>query len=65
MVGDAASKAAISCLTRDSFVPTLFKRLKPVYGKTTFAGLVFGNADVWGTSLAAIIGGWELSGRTP
>lgn len=46
MVGDVASNAAIAWLSRDSFVPILFRRLKPVYGKTTFEGVVCGIADI-------------------
>jgi hypothetical protein len=46
MVGDAAANAAIAWLSRDSFVPILFERLKPVYGKMTCEGVVCGIVDI-------------------
>jgi hypothetical protein len=52
MVGDAATNAAIAWLTRDSFVPILFRRLKPIYGKTTFEGVVCGIASILVATLA-------------
>ena len=42
MVGDAAANEAIAWLSRDSFVPIHFRRLKPVYGNTTRNVLVCG-----------------------
>jgi hypothetical protein len=56
MVGDAAANVAITWLSRDSYVPILFRRLKPVYGKTTFEGVVCGIADVLVATLATITG---------
>jgi hypothetical protein len=63
MVGDAAANAAITWLSRDSFVPILFRRLKPVYGKTTFKGVVCGIEDVLFATLATTSGNRELDGR--
>jgi hypothetical protein len=45
MVGDAAAKAAIAWLSRDSYVPILFLRSKPLHEKMTFEGVVRGITD--------------------
>ena len=44
MVGDAAANAAIAWLSRDSFVPILFRRSKPLHEKMTCEGVVCGMA---------------------
>jgi hypothetical protein len=46
MVGDDAANAAIPWLSKDSFVPILFRRLKPVYGKTTFEAVRHGQVGM-------------------
>jgi len=45
MVGDAAANAAITWVSRDSFVPILFRRSKPLHGEMTCEGAVCGIAD--------------------
>ena len=45
-VGDRMDVAGIAWLSRDSFVPMLFKRSKPLHGKMTREGVVCGIADV-------------------
>ncbi len=45
MVGVAAANAAIAWLSRDSYVPILFLRSKPLHEKMTFEGVVRGIAD--------------------
>ena len=52
MVGDDAANAAIAWLSRDSFVPILFRRSKPTYGKMTCEGVVCGIADILVATLA-------------
>jgi hypothetical protein len=45
-VGDAAAKATITWLSRDSIVPILFLRSKPLHEKMTSVGVVCGIADL-------------------
>ena len=52
MGGDAAANAVITWLSRDSFVPILFRRSKPLHEKMTGAGVVCGIADVLVATLA-------------
>ena len=52
MVGDDAANAAIAWLSRDSFVPILFLRSKPLHEKMTCEGVVCGIADVLVATLA-------------
>ena len=56
MVGDAAANAAIAWLTRDSFVPILFQRSKPLHEKMTRERVVCGIADVLVATLATTTG---------
>jgi hypothetical protein len=56
MVGDAAANAVITWLSRDSFVPILFRRSKPVHGKMTREGVVCEIADVLVATLATTTG---------
>jgi hypothetical protein len=51
MVGDDAANAVIAWLSRDSFVPILFLRSKPLHEKMTREGVVCGIA---GISLATL-----------
>jgi hypothetical protein len=64
MVGDAASNAAIAWLSRDSFVPILFRRSKPLHEKMTCEGVVCGIADVLVATLATTTGDRELDGHS-
>ena len=52
MVGDAAANAAIAWLSRDSFVPILFLRSKPLHEKMTCEGVVCGISDILVATLA-------------
>ncbi len=63
MVRDDEANATIAWLSRDSFVPILFRRLKRVYGKTTFEGVGCGIADILVATLATTSGNRELDGR--
>ncbi len=63
MVGDAASNAAIAWLSRDSFVPILFLRSKPLHEKKTCEGVVCGIADILVATLATTSGDRELDAR--
>ena len=56
MVGDAAANAVIAWLSRDSFVPILFLRSKPLHEKMAWAGVVCGIADVLVATLATTTG---------
>jgi hypothetical protein len=59
MVGDDAANAVITWLSRDSFVPILFRRLKPVYGITTrnvlFYGILIEQIVTPASSIAPVI----------
>ena len=63
MVGDAASNAAITWLSRDSFVPILFRRSKPLHEKMTREGVVCGIADISLATLATTASYGELDGH--
>ena len=63
MVGDAAGNAAIAWLSRDSFVPILFRRSKPLHEKMACEGAVCGIADVLVATLATTKGDRELDGH--
>ncbi len=63
MVGDAAANAAIAWLSRDSFVPILFRRSKPLHEKMTCEGVVCRITEVLVATLATTIGDLELDGR--
>lgn len=63
MVGDAAANAAIAWLSRDSFVPILFLRSKPLNEKLTCDGVVCGIADILVATLATTSGDRELDAR--
>ena len=56
MVGDAAAYAAIAWLSRDSFVPILFRRSKPLHEKMTREGVGCGIADISVATLATTTG---------
>lgn len=56
MVGDDAANAAIAWLSRDSFVPILFLRSKPLHEKMACEGVVCGIADVLVATLATTTG---------
>jgi len=55
MVGDAAANAAIAWLSRDSFIPILSRRSKPLHEKMTCQGVVCGIADILVATLATAI----------
>jgi len=52
LVGDDATTHCFDWLSRDSFVPILFRRSKPLYEKMTCEGVVCGIADVLLATLA-------------
>ena len=68
MVGDAAANAAIAWLSRDSFVPILFRRSKSPKQltrrrKKTCEGVVCGIADISIATLATTASYRELDGH--
>jgi hypothetical protein len=68
MVGDDAANAAFDWLSRDSFVPILFRQSKSPNNsntdeKTTREGVVCGIADILVATLATTTGDRELDGH--